>query len=294
MWQESLTRADTPHAPSPARSRLVTRFINEFKQALTPLAESADLAVALIVDNEAMWLTDAASHACAQVTNGLPACFGEACTSGRGLLTSQVFCDSEYIGDLAICNPIEQPYLAGVTEYLARAAASRIAQERREESLLEELSDSWESLEAVYEISADLHTIQNASDLLDRIIRRAAAVADGLRAVLWLEQGGELKPLVAKNVDDLQPKVGDSSLLRRSMAVGSPVVINDPATNLEKGQHVRHIYKRADVEHAWAQSHRTVYLVYPEGTKLPPDRFGHWDGGSKGLPRSSVAPRQLL
>jgi hypothetical protein len=72
------------------------------------------------------------------------------------------------------------------------------------------------------------------------------------------------------------------------------VVINDPATNLSKGQHVRHIYKRADIEHAWAASHRTVYLVYPEGTKLPPDRFGHWDNGSGELPRPTVAPRKLL
>lgn len=229
MLQESPTRLDPSIASSSARPRLVTRFINELKQALAPLAESADLAVALTVGTEAIWLTEGMPRACAQATGGLPACFGAACTSGRGLLTSQVYCDSEYIGNLAICNPVEQPYLAGVTEYLARAAASRIAQERREESLLEELSDSWESLEAVYEISADLHTIQNASDLLDRIIRRAAAVADGLRAVLWLEQGGTLQPLVAQNAEDLQPKVGDNSLLRRSMAVGSPVVINDPA-----------------------------------------------------------------
>jgi uncharacterized protein YvpB len=73
------------------------------------------------------------------------------------------------------------------------------------------------------------------------------------------------------------------------------VVINDPATNLEKGQHVRHIYKRADVEHAWSMSHRTVYLVYPEGTKLPVDRFGHWDSSAPAnLTRHLVSPRKLL
>jgi uncharacterized protein YvpB len=63
------------------------------------------------------------------------------------------------------------------------------------------------------------------------------------------------------------------------------VVINDPATNLKKGQKVRHIYKRADVEHAWDVSHRTVYLVYPEGTPLPKDRFGHWDSTPSGYAR---------
>jgi hypothetical protein len=55
------------------------------------------------------------------------------------------------------------------------------------------------------------------------------------------------------------------------------VVINDPATNLQKGQQVRHIYKREDVIKAWHESHNTVYLVYPEAAQLPPDPFGHWD-----------------
>ncbi|MGZ5567172.1 MAG: peptidase C39 family protein [Limisphaerales bacterium] len=73
------------------------------------------------------------------------------------------------------------------------------------------------------------------------------------------------------------------------------VVINDPATNLEKGQHVRHIYKRSDVERAWATSHHTVYLVYAEGTPLPADRFGHWYTSPSGDVRKLLsAPRKLL
>jgi len=55
------------------------------------------------------------------------------------------------------------------------------------------------------------------------------------------------------------------------------VVINDPATNLQKGQKVRHIYKRENVIKAWKASHNTVYLIYPETAHSPADRFGHWD-----------------
>ncbi|HEY3862824.1 MAG TPA: C39 family peptidase [Verrucomicrobiae bacterium] len=54
-------------------------------------------------------------------------------------------------------------------------------------------------------------------------------------------------------------------------------VINDPATNLLKGQHVRHIYKRENVIKAWHESGNTVYLVYPVTASLPPDPYGHWD-----------------
>ena len=54
------------------------------------------------------------------------------------------------------------------------------------------------------------------------------------------------------------------------------VVINDPATRLEKGEQVRHVYKRENVIRAWAKSHHAVYLVYPESARIPKDRFGHW------------------
>lgn len=55
------------------------------------------------------------------------------------------------------------------------------------------------------------------------------------------------------------------------------LVINDPAAHFDRGQKVRHIYKRQDVIKAWSSSHNTVYLVYPETAKIPVDRFGHWD-----------------
>jgi hypothetical protein len=55
------------------------------------------------------------------------------------------------------------------------------------------------------------------------------------------------------------------------------VVINDPATNLQKGQKVRHIYTRPNVIKAWDESNNTVYLIYPETAQIPPDRFGHWE-----------------
>jgi len=55
------------------------------------------------------------------------------------------------------------------------------------------------------------------------------------------------------------------------------VVINDPATNFQKGQQVRRIYKREDVIAAWHESRNTVYLIYPQTAQIPPDPSGHWD-----------------
>ena len=53
---------------------------------------------------------------------------------------------------------------------------------------------------------------------------------------------------------------------------GDPV-INDPGTR----QSVRKVVPRKNVISAWACSKNTVYLIYPENTKPPEDRFGHWD-----------------
>jgi hypothetical protein len=61
----------------------------------------------------------------------------------------------------------------------------------------------------------------------------------------------------------------------RGFTNNGDLVINDPWTDI-KVESVRHIYKRENVIRAWATSHNTVYLVFPENTKLPADRFGHW------------------
>jgi hypothetical protein len=61
----------------------------------------------------------------------------------------------------------------------------------------------------------------------------------------------------------------------RGFTENGDLVINDPWTDI-KVESVRHVYKRENVRRAWATSHNTVYLVYPENTKLPADRFGHW------------------
>lgn len=62
----------------------------------------------------------------------------------------------------------------------------------------------------------------------------------------------------------------------RGFTADGDLVINDPWSNL-KVESVRHIYKRENVTRAWATSRNTVYLVYPSGTKIPKDKFGHWE-----------------
>jgi hypothetical protein len=51
------------------------------------------------------------------------------------------------------------------------------------------------------------------------------------------------------------------------------VVVNDGGTR----RNIRKTFAREAVQRAWANSKNTVYLVYPEGARLPEDRFGHWE-----------------
>jgi hypothetical protein len=52
---------------------------------------------------------------------------------------------------------------------------------------------------------------------------------------------------------------------------GDPIT-NDPGTS----RNVRKTFPRKNLIYAWAYSRNTAYLIYPEETEVPTDRFGHW------------------
>jgi hypothetical protein len=61
-------------------------------------------------------------------------------------------------------------------------------------------------------------------------------------------------------------------------------IINDPGTS----KNVRKTFPRANLIDAWAYSKNTVYIVYPVNTRLPNDRFGHWES-----PKAKALMRQM-
>jgi hypothetical protein len=54
-------------------------------------------------------------------------------------------------------------------------------------------------------------------------------------------------------------------------STGDPI-INDPGTRVQ----VRKTFPRENLAKAWAHSHHTAYLILPEKSEVPTDRFGHW------------------
>jgi hypothetical protein len=91
----------------------------------------------------------------------------------------------------------------------------------------------------------------------------------------WIETGIPVAVSVAySRLKGLPPRPGPDGHLVVCVGFtgdGDPIV-NDPGSR----QHARRVVPRENLACAWAQSHNTVYLVYPETWKLPTDRFGHW------------------
>lgn len=93
----------------------------------------------------------------------------------------------------------------------------------------------------------------------------------------WIAAG--IPVIISARYDLLQdgraPDLNGHLTVCRGFTENGDLVINDPWTDLRQ-ESVSHIYKRENVRRAWATSHNTVYLIYPEKAKVPADRFGHW------------------
>ncbi|HLK55127.1 MAG TPA: C39 family peptidase [Chthonomonadaceae bacterium] len=95
----------------------------------------------------------------------------------------------------------------------------------------------------------------------------------------WIVAG--MPVVVSVSYDLLRGKAEDHDPGHLLVCVGftkeGDIVLNDPAHHPEKGEACRRVFSRENFVRAWARSRDTVYLIYPEGVKLPADRWGHWE-----------------
>lgn len=96
------------------------------------------------------------------------------------------------VGHIHLCAP-DRATASGLNSLLG-CTLELVEKERQEEALLEELSASWESLDALFEWTVDMRNLPDRQDMLDRIIERAVAVRSGAKAILWIEDNGTLMP----------------------------------------------------------------------------------------------------
>lgn len=108
---------------------------------------------------------------------------------------------NQLIGYIHVCCPtrMARSGLVGMLGYMLEL----VEKERQEDALLQELSASWESLDALFEWTVDMRNLPNRQEMLNRIIERAVAVRPGARAILWIEEDALLVP--AAWVSDSKP-----------------------------------------------------------------------------------------
>lgn len=195
-------------------------LLDELGELIGPFAQAAETALAYWNGRSPVWLAHCTECLCSRGGAIEPACLAKPCPSGRNCQTLN--CGS---GRLLVCAPESQAALAVSVGHLIAKLDHQAVLEQQEEMLLDELSASWESLEAIYEISSDLGLLTNPQELLARIVYRAASYRAGLKAVLWLERDGVCHPL-AQGVEGLEARPMAGGLLGRVMSERNGFILN--------------------------------------------------------------------
>jgi GAF domain-containing protein len=222
-----MTQVETAFDISSNHSALVgARFVDELRRLVAPVARCLNIAVAYSSDELAEWIVSDQDLALSRLSRldrpRLQAISG----SYREWEEIPISYDSNHIGSVFVVFDADQPHTKDSIERVVENAMGLVALRKEEESLLEELSASWENLEAVYEISSDLRAVESPGELLDRILSRAVAIENDLRAALWIERDEALQPMAMKNVSGLMPKSITRGLLAKTIAAGAAVIIN--------------------------------------------------------------------
>ena len=207
------------------------KLIGELSRSIAIVAMEMGLVLGMVSERGEEWVVKPEASA---VMNSPR--LARAADESRRRLWVEAICDNRNLGQIYIDYEEGREFMVQAVASLIDAALRQLATERREEALLEELSASWESLEAVYEISSYFHTLQTPTAMLERIVGRAVAIQDSLRAILWIAQGPKLEPLVCRNASVSAPKMPPDGLVGRVIATRKAVVINGLAWVIATGE----------------------------------------------------------
>lgn len=127
------------------------------------------------------------------------------------------------VGYIHLCAP-DRVAASGLNSLLG-CTLELVEKERQEEALLQELSASWESLDALFEWTVDMRNLPNRQEMLNRIIDRAVAVRPGANAILWIEEDGRLVPTAWVASDEPQPRPLQLGVVGRALDQKSSLIL---------------------------------------------------------------------
>jgi len=201
------------------------RLLEELNRTVTPFALATNTGVAYISGQTAFRLTACRGCFCSVCDEAASACLERPHQPERICYPINLGQGGDTTDHLVVCCRRSEAGLPAAIEYLVHSIRRQIQMEQEQDLLLEELSVSWESLEAVYEISSDSDLLGKPQELLERIINRAASFRDGLKAVLWIERGGALYPL-AKGLADPSPRHSGGGVVGQVLSEQNGIILN--------------------------------------------------------------------
>lgn len=95
----------------------------------------------------------------------------------------------------------------------------------------------------------------------------------------WIAAG--IPPVVSVSYDLLRGRQRDRDpghlMVCIGFTPGGDIVLNDPAHRPGRGEKARSVYPRDRFLRAWRRSEYTVYLIYPEKARRPPNTVSCWE-----------------
>jgi serine phosphatase RsbU (regulator of sigma subunit)/anti-sigma regulatory factor (Ser/Thr protein kinase) len=168
----------------------------EFRRLLPPLFAPLDVSLGIGEPGREIWMTRGSGCVCGGVSPEID-CASHPATRHRVQRTLELTSDGRRVAGLRACAPNEALAFAALAN--AEAIGRGLLTERDNLGLVEELSISWESLAAVYEISSTLQRNHVPRVVLRQILERATQIQPGLRGVLWLIEGEWFEPVAARS-----------------------------------------------------------------------------------------------
>lgn len=165
------------------------RLLDELDKTVTPFANATNTGLAYVSGSDTCWLSSCHECPCSQAGMTTPACIDQ---PQPERICHPIYPGPERTDCLIVCSGRNGDGLSSAIERMVRSITHQIEMEQEQEQLMEELSASWESLEAVYEISSDLELLGKPRELLERIINRAASYREGVKVILWIDHDGML------------------------------------------------------------------------------------------------------
>ena len=208
---------------------VVSQFIDELGQSTEALAHCTATAIAYLDATSIQWLTVQDGCICCHQRTNQPSCLAGTRLGSRHCEIIEARYEGRSLGSVIVCcDSSQSPALAALRQ-IVQTVVRRVELERENASLLVELAGSWESLEAVYELSSDMRILQDPADLLDRITEKAASIHAGLGAILWLEDNGQLVPMATKNIPPVKTRPIGEGLIAQVVAERAAIILNSRA-----------------------------------------------------------------